>query len=213
MKRCIIHFIFLLLIIINACKEDDRTSKLRENTTDAHDTKNDSSAIQLALDNMMRDLHSHKITGNPDYDFSMLMIKHHRGAINISSAYLTYTKDEEIKKIANDIIGKSRTEINELNNWHNVYKDTIETIAGDNYRGRINYNMAEMMKHAELIRNSDPDMDYVLAILPHCQDAIEMAKVEIDFGKDDKLKNMAMNLIKVNQESIRIMEEWRANKE
>ncbi|RPI18279.1 MAG: DUF305 domain-containing protein [Ignavibacteriae bacterium] len=213
MNKYIFFFIIIGSFYINACNKDDRTSTLRENTTSTPDTKNDSSGIQAALDNMMRSLHAQKITGNPDYDFAMLMIPHHQGAVDISSTYLGTAKDPQIKSIAEQIIGKNKSEINELKSWSTVYKDTIETVEGDKYKGIINDNMTEMMKHMELIRSSDPDVDFVVVMVPHHRDAIEMAKVEIDFGKDEKLKSMAKNMIKDLQEQIRVMEEWRAKRE
>lgn len=213
MEKHLFIVTLMIVLVLNACNKNDKPSTSRENTTSNTDAKNDSSGMQKAMDNMMRNLHAQKTTGNPDLDFSMLMTAHLQGAIEISNAYFSNAKDLQIKSLAEQIINKNKAEIIELKNWSSFYRDTIETIGDDEYNRRMDENMTEMMKHSELVRTSDTDMDYAVVMVPHHRDAIEIAKVEIDFGKTEKLKNMAKDMIKDLQERIRVMEEWRTRKE
>lgn len=50
-------------------------------------------------------------TGNVDTDFSAMMIPHHQGAIDMALAYLRYGKNEQLRRIAQEIIVDQQQEI------------------------------------------------------------------------------------------------------
>lgn len=54
----------------------------------------------------------------------------------------------------------------------------------------------------------DADKDFVMMMIPHHQGAIDMAQVEIQFGKDPVLRAMAEEIIKAQQEEIDKMKKW-----
>jgi uncharacterized protein (DUF305 family) len=54
----------------------------------------------------------------------------------------------------------------------------------------------------------NPDKDFVTMMIPHHQGAIDMAKVEIQYGKDSKLKRMAAKIVKDQEREIREMQDW-----
>ena len=56
----------------------------------------------------------------------------------------------------------------------------------------------------------DSDKDFVTGMLPHQQGAVEMAKIELQYGKDPELKKLATNIIKSQDEEIAFMKAWLA---
>jgi uncharacterized protein (DUF305 family) len=54
----------------------------------------------------------------------------------------------------------------------------------------------------------NPDQDFVMMMIPHHQGAIDMAKIELEFGKDPILRTMAEQIIKSQQEEIDRMKKW-----
>ena len=66
-----------------------------------------------------------------------------------------------------------------------------------------------MMKEMSIALSGDPDKDFVMMMIPHHRGAIEMAKVEIQFGKDPEIRKLAEAII-VAQEKIAGMETWLA---
>ncbi|HYS66226.1 MAG TPA: DUF305 domain-containing protein [Paraburkholderia sp.] len=56
----------------------------------------------------------------------------------------------------------------------------------------------------------DTDKDFVSHMIPHHQGAIEMAKVELKYGKDPELKRLAKNIIKAQHDEIGFMQRWQA---
>ncbi|MDL2406060.1 DUF305 domain-containing protein [Rhizobium calliandrae] len=63
-----------------------------------------------AMTKMMNDM-AVKPSGNVDRDFVEMMIPHHQGAIDMAQAYLRYGTNEQLKRIAQEIIVDQQQEI------------------------------------------------------------------------------------------------------
>ena len=66
---------------------------------------------------MQHEMSNMKMTGNPDRDFVMMMIPHHRGAVEMAKVELRYGKDPELKKLAQNIIKSQDEEISFMEDW------------------------------------------------------------------------------------------------
>jgi uncharacterized protein (DUF305 family) len=55
-----------------------------------------------------------------------------------------------------------------------------------------------------------PDVDFARGMIPHHQGAIDMAEVELRYGKDPQLRGMAKDIIAAQQKEIATMKEWLA---
>jgi uncharacterized protein (DUF305 family) len=56
----------------------------------------------------------------------------------------------------------------------------------------------------------DPDKDFVTMMMAHHQGAIDMAKVELKYGKDPTLRALAEAIIEAQAKEIEEMKEWLA---
>jgi hypothetical protein len=54
------------------------------------------------------------------------------------------------------------------------------------------------------------DRDFVAGMIPHHQGAIDMANVELKYGKDPQLRKLAQSIIDSQQTEIAMMEKWQA---
>jgi uncharacterized protein (DUF305 family) len=68
----------------------------------------------------------------------------------------------------------------------------------------------KMMKDMDAPYTGDADRDFVAHMIPHHQGAIDMAKVELEYGKDPELKRLAGNIVKAQREEIAFMRRWQA---
>jgi DUF305 family protein family protein len=66
-----------------------------------------------AMDKMMKGMDV-KPTGDTDNDFTAMMIPHHQGAIDMALAELRYGKNEQLRRIAQEIIVEQQQEINAM---------------------------------------------------------------------------------------------------
>lgn len=75
-------------------------------------------------------------------------------------------------------------------------------------------SMAKM--HADMKLNKpsgDDDVDFVNLMLPHHEAAIEMAKTELLYGKDQQMRRLAQEIITDQQSEAELMRLWRKQHE
>jgi len=65
---------------------------------------------KAAMDKMMTDMDV-KPTGDVDADFTAMMIPHHQGAMDMAQAELRYGHNEQLRRIAQEIIVEQQQEI------------------------------------------------------------------------------------------------------
>ena len=82
-----------------------------------------------------------------------------------------------------------------------------DTPAGKAYQAAM---MKMMAMDKDMKMTGDADKDFVMMMLPHHQGAIDMAKVELEYGKDPMLKKMAGEIIAAQQKEIEAMKAWQS---
>lgn len=65
-----------------------------------------------------------------------------------------------------------------------------------------------MMKGMEVRPTGDPDRDFAAMMLPHHRGAVEMAEVEMRYGKDPMLRKLAADIIRAQKVEIAQMQAW-----
>jgi uncharacterized protein (DUF305 family) len=64
--------------------------------------------------------------------------------------------------------------------------------------------MHDAMHKAQL--TGEPDIDFARLMIPHHQGAIDMAKVELLFGTDARLRRLAQEIIVTQESEIQLMQ-------
>ena len=67
---------------------------------------------------------------------------------------------------------------------------------------------SKMHKDMMIDYSGDADTDFVRGMIAHHQGAIDMAKVELQYGKDAEMRKLAEGVIKAQEADISEMQAW-----
>ncbi len=166
-----------------------------------------SQAFAAANARMHKDM-AIRFTGNADADFTRGMIPHHQGAVDMAEIVLKFGKDDEIKKLATDIIAAQKTEIAQMQAW--LQKNATAAAgpkAADIIEAYEDIN-AEMHKEMGIALTGNADVDFISGMIPHHEGAVEMAKVLLRYGNDAELRKLAEDVVRSQSAEIVMMIGW-----
>jgi uncharacterized protein (DUF305 family) len=64
------------------------------------------------------------------------------------------------------------------------------------------------MAMSAIERSGDTDVDFARLMLPHHQGAVDMAKVQLLYGKDPQMRRLAQEIVIDQQLEIELMQRW-----
>jgi len=65
-----------------------------------------------------------------------------------------------------------------------------------------------MHKHMDIEFSGDADIDFVRGMIPHHQGAVDMAKVVLEHGRDERTRKWAADIIREQEREIAEMRAW-----
>ena len=68
--------------------------------------------------------------------------------------------------------------------------------------------MGNMHESMMIDYSGDPYVDFVRGMIPHHQGAVQMAKVELKYGKDPELRKLAEGIISAQESEIEMRFSW-----
>ncbi|PTL74912.1 DUF305 domain-containing protein [Vitiosangium sp. GDMCC 1.1324] len=81
-----------------------------------------------------------------------------------------------------------------------------EPAAPESFRSLMDDAMVRMHKGMNIPYTGDPDRDFAAMMIPHHQGAIDMAVIQLRYGKDERLRRLAQEIIIEQREEIAVMQ-------
>jgi len=82
----------------------------------------------------------------------------------------------------------------------------VATAGGDTFQELMNGAMDRMHAGMAVSPGGDPDVDFARMMIPHHQGAVDMAVVELRFGRDERLRRLAQAIIIEQKQEIDVMQ-------
>jgi uncharacterized protein (DUF305 family) len=165
-------------------------------------------AYKAAMDGMMQGM-MQAPTGVADVDFASGMVSHHQGAIAMAEVVLKFGKDANMKKLARNIIAAQKGEIEQMKKWLAAHDPKAMPSSAEAAKA-TGAPMETMMQSMAINYSGKADIDFARGMIPHHQGAIDMAKVELQFGVDPEIKKLAQAIMDAQGPEIRVMQVWLA---
>ena len=162
----------------------------------------------------MTDMHNEMMVGmaynDPDTAFAKGMLGHHRGAVNMAKIELKYGTNEEMRQLAQDIIDSQQLEIDIMNKWLASHPDAPKPKPNTEAMQQA-YAKGMEAKHGDMmagIADPVPDIAFARGILAHHISAVDMATVQLKYGTDEEMRQLAQDIIDAQEPEIEIMQDW-----
>ncbi|HEX8377291.1 MAG TPA: DUF305 domain-containing protein, partial [Pedobacter sp.] len=189
----------------NHSANHDTSNHAAHNKSDSN-AKNQMNPITETMERMMQEMHVAKPTGNNDIDFAVMMLEHHKGAVEMSKVEVDKGKNAELKAFAQKVIDDQNKEIAFLQDFISKAAKTTSSNSAD-FQKALSHSMMAMMSDKTTIYN-DIDKDFAAQMIPHHQSAVDMAKAYLQYGKETSLTTLCQNIISSQEKEIGWLKGW-----
>jgi uncharacterized protein (DUF305 family) len=147
---------------------------------------------------------------DPDTAFAKSMLGHHRGAVDMAKIELKYGTDDEMRKLAQAIIDAQQIEIDTMKKWLASHPDVSKPKPETQAMQQAYADGMAAMHDEMMLGIADPvaDMAFARGMLPHHVGAVAMAKVQLKYGTDEEMRQLAQAIIDAQQPEIKLMQDW-----
>lgn len=198
---------------LNNGTDEDNTSAQMEHEQNSSADQNviaymeDQDKIMADMMTDMKDLHT---TGSAAIDYLNGMIPHHESAISMAESFIKRGgSDPELKKLADDVIKVQTTEIEQMTAM-------IQRLESDEAKNNDmeaaymeDYNKMFDAHHMSHMSTTPGSVDEAFAdgMIIHHQMAADMSKIILDYTDQKDVKELAQNIIDVQEKEITQMQE------
>jgi len=156
--------------------------------------------LHQAMQKMMQKMKAMNMTGDPDKDFSMMMIEHHQGAIDMARIVLDQNPSADVAKMARETIEKQQKDIEDIRK--------LLREGAPNQQSADLYQPAMMDMHQKMMaaKGADASETFMRKMLEHHKGAVAMSDVALQNGVSGALRDQVEKTRSDNKKDAEMVE-------
>lgn len=149
---------------------------------------------------------------DPDTAFAKSMLGHHRGTVDMAQIQLKYGTDAEMRALAEDIIDNQQLKIDTMRRWLASHPDAAKSKPNtEAMQQAYTDDIEDMYEDMEKgITASVADIAFARSMLSLHVGAVDMALIQLKYGTDEEMRDLALQIIDAQQRRIQTTENWLA---
>lgn len=149
---------------------------------------------------------------DPDTAFAKSMLGHHRGTVDMAQIQLKYGTDAEMRALAEDIIDNQQLKIDTMRRWLASHPDATKSKPNtEAMQQAYADDIEDMYEDIEKgITASVADIAFARSMLSLHVGAVDMALIQLKYGTDEEMRDLALQIIDAQQRRIQTTENWLA---
>lgn len=149
---------------------------------------------------------------DPDTAFAKSMLGHHRGTVDMAQIQLKYGTDAEMRALAEDIIDNQQLKIDTMRRWLASHPDAAKSKPNtEAMQQAYADDIEDMYEDIEKgITASVADIAFARSMLSLHVGAVDMALIQLKYGTDEEMRDLALQIIDAQQRRIQTTENWLA---
>lgn len=220
LKTSLAMFLSLIsaFVLATACSNATSNPIRETNSSTVRENKGESSQMSQHDDMMNHEMLMDLGPADAEYELRFIdaMVLHHQGAINMAQEVLQHSQRPEMKELAREIITAQEQEIEQMKQWRKTwYPDASDTPQA--WHSEMNHMMPmtdemkqEMMMSMNLGKaNTEFDLRFIDAMIPHHEGAIEMAQDALNKSERPEIQQLSQEILTSQQQEIDQMKQWR----
>lgn len=147
---------------------------------------------------------------DPDTAFAKSMLGHHRGALDMAQIQIKYATDTDMLKLAQDITASQQVEIDIIRKWLASHPDSAKPKPNTQVMQQAYANDVESMREDMMAGFADPipDLAFARGMQAHHKGAVDMALIQLKYGADEEMRDLALQIINRQQLEVQLIESW-----
>lgn len=141
-----------------------------------------------------------------DRAFIDSMVPHHQGAVDMAEVALENAQHEELRSLAEEIVGAQEAEIEDL---RGIKREEFGTSEIPSDMSQEEMDAMGMTDPAQLAGERPFDRAFIDAMTSHHRSAIAMAKVALEESDNPQVKGIAQDIVDAQRRELAQMERWR----
>lgn len=204
MKKFYFTLFLLTTILVNTiCGQSYLLTQAHSSRSEQ--SKDYQSAYINIFNKMKESMNAAPNTGNVNLDFVLEMIPHHEGGIDMAKAIIKYGTNEDVKKIAKNIVTSQETQIPLMQQLKTEFgKEPLSTKeASQNYIKAYDEIKSTMFKEMESVPlTGSADETFLRQMIYHHEGAIAMSNNILKYTKNPQLKALAENIVTTQSQGV-----------